>query len=242
VKPVWNERDGQGFRLAPFSVSIGWLAAITGPARSLRPAPDDGVTLAVRSRKRAVHAVRPLDHHATASRLASRTLLSIALLALAACATQAPAPEVMPAPDAPAVAPVTTRGEFTIAANKLDTWNAIGQIVVNTSGASYEGRSQMLDLYTVRFHEQPFLLITRALLLSDTVKDTTTLVTARTLDGAPIDSDASAELLALLQQQLPAQIDKDRAKQAADAAAAKAAAKHKKASKSKSKSKSHKTK
>lgn len=141
-----------------------------------------------------------------------------------ACRTHVPTP----APPAPVVAPVvptTTRGEFTIAATKLDAWNAVGQIVVNTPGATYEGRSQMLDLYTVRYHDQPFLVVTRALLLSDTLKETTTLVTARTLSGKPIDNDASAELLALLQRALPAQIEKDRIRQAADAAAKKAKAK-----------------
>ena len=153
---------------------------------------------------------------------------------LGACAAHPPAAAPVPAPVAAPAAPTTTRGEFTIGASKLDAWNAIGQIVANTNGVLYQGRSQMLDLYTVRFHDQPFLLITRALPLSDTIKDTTTLVTARTLDGNPIDSDASAELLALLQQELPAQIDADRAKQAADAAAAKAAAKKAKASKHKS--------
>ena len=153
--------------------------------------------------------------------------LSVAVL-LGACRTQGPK-SAQPAPPSPAAvparAPTTTRGEFTIAATKLDTWNAVGQIVVNTNGARYEGRSQMLDMYSVRYRDEPFLLITRALLLSDTVKVTTTLVTARTLAGKPIDSNASADLLALLQRELPAQIEKDRATQAAEAAAKKAKAK-----------------
>ena len=142
---------------------------------------------------------------------------------LAACATRAP---VRPPPPLgeplPARTATVTRGEFTIAAGKLDTWNAVGQIVVRTAGATYEGRSQMLDLYSVRYRGQPFLLVTRALLLSDTIKDTTTLVTARTVDGKPIDSDASAELLILLQRELPAEIERVRATQAAEAAARKA--------------------
>ena len=117
------------------------------------------------------------------------------------------------------------RGEFTIAAGKLDTWNAVGQIVVRTHDARYAGRSQMLDLYSVRYRDQPFLLVTRALLLSDTVKDTTTLVTARTVEGKPIDSDASAELLGLLQRELPAEIERVRATQSAQAAARAAKAK-----------------
>lgn len=157
-----------------------------------------------------------------------RALLASGLLA--ACATRAPQPTtpVLAPPAAVPAVPTVTRGEFTIAANKLDTWNAVGQIVVRTPGATYEGRAQMLDLYSVRYHDLPLLLITRSLLLSDTVRQTTTLVTARTRDGKPIDNDASAELLALLERELPAQIEKDRAIQAAEAAAKKA-----KASKSK---------
>lgn len=164
--------------------------------------------------------------------MVARLSLALALCVLGACRTTPPTPAPVPA-SAPAAVPGATRGEFTIAATKLDAWNAVGQIVVNTNGVVYEGRSQMLDLYTVRYRDQPFLLLTRALLLSDTIKDTTTLVTARTLDGKPIDSDASADLLALLQQALPAQIQKDRAKQAADAQAAKDAAKKAKHGKSK---------
>jgi len=163
---------------------------------------------------------------------ATGTMLLACLLA--SCATRAPQPTapVMPstAPVAPAV-PNVTRGEFNIAANKLDTWNGVGQIIVRTSGVIYEGRAQMLDLYSVNYRGQSFLLITRPLLLSDTIRQTTTLVTARTPDGKPIDTDASAELLALLQRELPAQIETDRATQAAEAAA-KAKAKDKKKPKS----------
>lgn len=161
--------------------------------------------------------------------LAATGALLVACL-FAACATRAPQPTApAPPPAAPAApaVPTVTRGEFNIAANKLDTWNAVGQIVVRTPDAIYEGRAQMLDLYSVRYHGQPFLLITRALPLSDTIRHTTTLVTARTPDGKPIDSDASAELLALLQRELPAQIETDRATQAAEAASKKAKARKK---------------
>jgi hypothetical protein len=162
------------------------------------------------------------------ARIVAAALLVACLLG--ACRTPAPQPA---APPAAAIAPTTTRGEFTIAATKLDAWNAVGQIVVNTPGVRYEGRSQMLDLYTVRYRDEPFLLVTRALLVSDTIRDSTTLVTARTPSGEPIDSDAVADLLALLQRELPAQIEKDRARQAAEAAAKNAKPK---ASKSKPKS------
>jgi hypothetical protein len=153
--------------------------------------------------------------------------LVVGLCALTACSTRAPVHEA-PAPGASApgssatsIVPNVTRGEFSVSASKLDTWNAIGQIVVRTPGVEYNGRSQMLDLYTVRYRGQPILLIARALLLSDTVRNTTTLVTARTPTGKPIDSDASAELLARLQRELPAEIVRVRATQAAEAAARK---------------------
>ena len=48
--------------------------------------------------------------------------------------------------------------------------------------------------------------MTKALVLSDTIRTITTRVTATTPAGKPIDTDASAELLALLEEQLPAAI------------------------------------
>jgi hypothetical protein len=155
------------------------------------------------------------------------------MLALAACTphvrTPEPEAEVVPIEPAP---PTSTRGAFDIEADKLDTWNAIGQIVVRTPGVAYEGRSQMLDLYTVRYRGVSFLLLTRSLLLDDTIKKTTTRVTATTPNGKPIDDDASADLLALLQRARPAEIEVVRARQAAEAKAKKA-----KAQKSKKKKK-----
>ena len=149
--------------------------------------------------------------------------LLVGLCTLGACTTRTPVrpPPASIATSATSIVPHVTRGEFNVAANKLDTWNAVGQIVVRTPGVTYEGRSQMLDLYTVRYRGQPFLLIARALPLSDTVRNTTTLVTARTSTGKPVDSDASVELLALLQRELPAEIVRVRATQAAEVAAGK---------------------
>lgn len=147
------------------------------------------------------------------------------LLALlgAACAAHAP-PAAPPPVPAPVVAPPTaTRGEFVLEADKLDTWNAIGQILVNMPGVEYEGRSQMLDLYTVRYRGEAFLVLAKALLLSDTVRRTTTRVTATTRGGKPVDSDAAAELLAQLQRRLPDAIVAVRAQQAAGRTAQRAA-------------------
>lgn len=157
----------------------------------------------------------------------ARVLALCLLLVAAGCATRAPSPEPSAAPPTPVVPPTATRGQFTIEADKLDTWNAVGQIVVNTPGLEYEGRSQMLDLYTVRYRGEEFLLLTKAMLLSDAVRRTTTRVTATTRDGRPIDSDAAADLLAQLQQKLPEAIADVRVKQAAEEAARRAAAKAK---------------
>lgn len=152
--------------------------------------------------------------------------LAVALAALlSACATHAPAPppaQALPAPPPP----TDTRGEFTIAAVPLDVWNAIGDIVVRIPQAGYDSRAQMLGLYSVHYRGAQFLLLAHALPLSDQVRVLTTLVTARTPDGAPIDSDASAELLATLQHELPAEIERVHARLAAADAAAKAQASH----------------
>ena len=74
------------------------------------------------------------------------------VLALAACATHAPSPApastaALPAPPPP----TTTPGTFTLHAVPLDVWNAVGDVVVRTPQASYDSRSQMLGLYSVRY-------------------------------------------------------------------------------------------
>jgi hypothetical protein len=168
-----------------------------------------------------------------------RWMAGLAALALLAACAQKPKPET-PTPEAveaAALPPTVTRGEFLIEADKNDTWNAVGQIVVNTAGAEYEGRSQMLDMYTIRYRGVEFLVLTKAMLLNDTIKRTTTRVTATTPDGKPIDTNASADLLALLESKLPAAIEDVQARFKAEAEAKKKAA-----SKSKSKSKGKKKK
>ena len=156
---------------------------------------------------------------------------------LAACA---PKPKPIPPPppvEVPALPPTVTRGEFLIEADKNDTWNAVGQIIVNTPGAEYEGRAQMLDMYTIRYRGVEFLVLTKAMLISDNIKRTTTRVTATTPEGKPIDTVASADLLALLEEKLPAAIEDVQARFKAEAEAKKQAAK-----KSKSKAKKKKKK
>jgi ribosomal protein L12E/L44/L45/RPP1/RPP2 len=133
--------------------------------------------------------------------------------------------------------PTVTRGEFTIHASPIDVWNAIGDIVVRTPQASYDTRSQMIGLYSVRYKDQPLLILAHGLPLSDTVHELTTQVTAKSTVGIPVDNDVVAELLSLLQQQLPAEIEHVHARQLAADAAAAAAAKKAKAHKKKSRRK-----
>src|SRR4249919_4037479 len=161
--------------------------------------------------------------------------MRIALLLLfasvaAGCSTpgkHARAPEaVAPPVEIVLPPPTTTRGEFTIEADKLDTWNAVGQIAVRTPGVEYQGRAQMLDLYALRYRGEQFLILTKALPASATITHLTTKVTATSSRGAPIDSDAVAEFLVLLQRELPAEIESVRARQAAEKRAAEKKAKH----------------
>ena len=161
-----------------------------------------------------------------------RTLVSIPCIALAiaGCAQRprTPKPPPEPPPQVEVPAPTTTRGRFAIEADKNDTWNAVGQILVRTPGVTYEGRAQMLDLYSIRYRGEPWMILTRSLMLSYDIKKTTTEVTATTPKGAPVDSDAVAELLALLERELPAEIESVKAKFAAEKKAKEKAKKQKK--------------
>lgn len=153
-------------------------------------------------------------------------LLAVAMLA-AGCRTApeavADAPPVVAAPP-----PTVTRGEFLIAADKLDTWNAIGQIAVRTPGVQYEGRAQMLDLYALRYGGAQFMVLAKALPATHTPGQLTTRVTATTPAGKPIDHDAVARLLGVFERELPAEIAAVRAQQAAQKAAAQRAKARKK--------------
>lgn len=157
----------------------------------------------------------PPRHRRRAALLAAVAICQATFLL--GCRTTAPA-----GPDAPAAVaeqelpPAVTRGEFTIHADKLDTWNAVGQIIVRTPGVEYLGRAQMLDLYSVRAGGVEFLVLTKALLASETQNRLTTRVTATTPAGKPIDHDAVAGLLVRLQGELPQEIERVQARQQAE--------------------------
>ena len=140
------------------------------------------------------------------------------VLALSGCrTTQAPGPGATPKhePARQAPAPVTvTRGEFTLPADKLDVWNAVGQIVVNARGVEYLGRAQMLDLYSLRYRGVEFFVLTKAMTAAETGNHMRTRVTATTPAGKPIDSEATAEVLGMLERALPAEVERVRKMQA----------------------------
>ena len=146
-------------------------------------------------------------------------LLALCLTALLAsgCRTHAPGAAQPETEDTATVAPApvtVTRGEFTLPAKKLDVWNAVGQIVVRTDGVEYLGRAQMLDLYSLRYRGVEFLVLTKSMTAAETGNVIRTRVTAATPAGKPIDSDATAELLGMLQRALPAEVESVRARQA----------------------------
>jgi hypothetical protein len=145
----------------------------------------------------------------------SSSIVSICCLALVlggcAHAPQAPAPPPVAAP-----VPETARPRITIEASANDTWNAVGQILVRTPGVQYDGRAQMLGLYSIRYRGEPLMVLTRALPLSDAVTRTTTEVTVTTRTDPPEGYANAAALFALLESALPAELDSVRARFAAE--------------------------
>ncbi|MBJ7575856.1 hypothetical protein [Luteimonas sp. MC1828] len=138
-----------------------------------------------------------------------------AVLLAAGCST---APRIDGAADSDRVAPVQAppamRDGFLITADRLDTWNAVGQLLVRSSDIRLEGRSEMLDLHAVTYRGQDILLLTRAVPLSPDVRRSTTRVSAVAGNGAALDGTAAADLLTMLQRKLPAEIERVRALQA----------------------------
>lgn len=95
---------------------------------------------------------------------------------------------------------------FVIAAGELDTWNAVGQLLVRLDGVTYKERSQKLGLYAVDYRGESFLVLTRALAASAEIHTLTTDVRVALQNGKRNSSAASTELLGLLQDRLPAEL------------------------------------
>lgn len=132
------------------------------------------------------------------------------LLAACAPATRKPAPPA----EATLVAPTPLR--FSVAAEPNDTWNAVGQILVRTQGVAYDGRSQMMGLYAIRYRGESLLMLTRGVPISATVTVPTTDISVTGNQGKAAPSAAAAELLALVARELPAEIEAVKARFAAE--------------------------
>jgi hypothetical protein len=130
------------------------------------------------------------------------TLLTMFVAGCASVSEQPEHPSVaIPTPEQP-----VDSGEFTVAENMLDTWNTIGKILVTLEGVRYEGRSQMLGLYTVRYHGEPFLIRTRAVAIDDASQGISTRVDALDSTGKPFTSPASVALLRILAERIPQEV------------------------------------
>lgn len=101
------------------------------------------------------------------------------------------------------IAPTLEHREFAIPAGMLDTWNAVGQILVRLDGVTYEGRAQMLGLYAVQYQGERFLILTKARVLETPVDEELTYVRALLQTGGPNHGAPAVELMTRLEQQLP---------------------------------------
>ena len=134
----------------------------------------------------------------------SRLLWLVAAVSLIAGCTSTPPKKVMP--PAVVIAAPAPPAKFNIAADMLDTWNAIGQLLVHMDGVTYESRAQKLGLYAVEYRGEKILILTHALWLSSEIKVTTTEVRAALQDGKASNSAPAIELLGLLQKRLPTEL------------------------------------
>lgn len=142
--------------------------------------------------------------------------MAVALL-LAGCATAPPAPAPAAKDGTTAAHVVATKG-FLVAAHELDTWNAVGQLIVGTDGMRLDARSEMLDLHAVHYRGEDLLILTRGVPLAPGTRAPATRVSAIARDGGAVDSAATREVLAMLERDLPAEIVRLRALQALEPA------------------------
>ena len=133
--------------------------------------------------------------------------LAMALLAgfLAGCSGVREGKEPPPEPAA-----AELPAEFVFADNLNDTWNTVGQILVRLPEVEYESRAQIMGLYTVRYRGETLLVRTQALVLEQPSDGVRTRVAALSMDGTPNASAKAHELLAVLEQRLPLEIEKYR--------------------------------
>lgn len=140
--------------------------------------------------------------HRSLARVVGAIAATCLFLIVAACAgigKRPVAPVVIEAP------PVDT-GEFVVAESMLDTWNTIGKILVGLDGVTYEGRSQMLGLYTVRYRGDAFLISTQAVAIDALSSAMRTRVGALDTQGKPFSGANAVALLRILAERVPREV------------------------------------
>jgi len=133
--------------------------------------------------------------------------LAIVVACVAGC-SPIPRTHVEPSPPPVVVVASPVASDFMISAGMLDTWNAVGQVLVRVEGVTYEGRAQMLGLYDIRYRGERFLVMTRAMVVNSQGQGMSTRVAVVLQNGKPDDSAAAIDLLDLLQTRLPAELRK----------------------------------
>lgn len=114
------------------------------------------------------------------------------------------------APPQPPVPKVIESAEFTIADNLNDVWNTVGQILVRLDHIDYESRAQMMGIYSIRYRGERLLIRTQAVVLTNPTDGVLTRVMALGPEGKPIHSRVANELLGILEQRIPLEIEKYR--------------------------------
>ncbi len=134
-----------------------------------------------------------------------RLILPVAAISIIAGCSSTPPPKKNTPPAAVIEIPAPP-ARFTIHSPELDVWNAVGQLLVRMDGVTYETRAQKLGLYAVEYRGEKFLILTKALLLSNEITSLTTEVRGALPTGKTSNSAPARELLDLLQARLPAEL------------------------------------
>jgi len=160
-------------------------------------------------RDRGLFAVRQLKKSILPAKTVGLCGLVVLVMLVAGWGSDPPATaerlDVAEAPPA-ITAPVSAHSEFAMPAGMLDTWNAVGQILVRLDGVTYEGRAQMLGLYAVQYRGERFLILTKARVLQSPADDELTYVRAVLQNGEPNRGTPAVELIGHLEQRLPTEL------------------------------------
>ena len=160
-------------------------------------------------RGRRLFAVRQSKKSALSAKAAGLCGLAVLVMLVAGWGSDPPA--TVERPEAAEVrlavsAPVSSHSGFAVPAGMLDTWNAVGQILVRLDGVTYEGRAQMLGLYAVQYQGERFLILTKARVLQSPADNELTYVRALLQGGGPNHGTPAVELMSQLEQRLPTEL------------------------------------